>query len=446
MESHTLAIDLDPLIAALAAEPITLPTECQTLNSFQWAGVFESLTNDQRIKLWAFIPTDLQSTVLSVMREDARNQFISVLPQQVIAEAISSATNAEVMGILDVLPKRAAAKLVNKLDPAMQSYLETSLSYTSNEVGRYANANVYTVNEKASVKDLINEIKSTDITNDGGSYFVVNDNFMYIGEVKISDILNSSQKTDVKELVVPNEQVILDRASLLEASDLVRGSNKAALPIVTKTGLFLGQFSIHDALDVFQEHYEEQLAHMGKVSDEDLFAPVAVSARRRAVWLGINLITAFMASFVIGIFDKVLIEVVALAVLMPIVASMGGITGSQTLTLTIRGLATGQLGKGNFKVLRSKELKVAAINGVLWAVLVTVVTMYWFDNPGLSSILALAMVVNMTVASFAGIMIPMILDKLGIDPALAGSVILTTVTDVVGFFVFLGSATLLFIS
>lgn len=164
------------------------------------------------------------------------------------------------------------------------------------------------------------------------------------------------------------------------------------------------------------------------------------------MWLGINLLTAFLASAVIGLFDKVLIEVVALAVLMPIVASMGGITGSQTLTLTIRGLATGQLGKGNFKVLRSKELQVAAINGVVWAVLVAMVVTYWFDNIGLSSILAVALVVNMTVASFAGIMIPIILDKMGIDPALAGSVILTTVTDVVGFFVFLGCATVLFLA
>lgn len=444
MENHTLAINIDTLIAALAVEPITLPEACDGLNSLQWAGVFESLTNEQRLKLWSFIPVALQSTLLSVMREDARNQFVAVMPQTDIAAAISSATNAEVIEILDVLPKKTAAKLVNKLDPQMQVNLETSLSYSTNQVGRYANSNVYTINENVSVKELIDEIKSSEFNNEGASYFVVDDKGIYIGEVKISDILNSSQKTHVRELVVANEQVILDQSNLLEASDLVRSSNKSALPIVTTKGLFLGQFSIHDALDVFQDHYEEQLAHMGKVSDEDLFAPVAVSARRRAVWLGINLITAFVASFVIGIFDKVLLEVVALAVLMPIVASMGGITGSQTLTLTIRGLATGQLGKGNYKVLRSKELKVAALNGVVWALLVTVVTMYWFDNSGLSSILALAMVVNMTIAAFAGIMIPMILDKLGIDPALAGSVILTTVTDVVGFFVFLGGATLVF--
>lgn len=446
METHSLAIELDPLIIALSFDPVVLPQECNSLTSFQWADVLEALPNDLRLKVWPIISSDMHSTILSEMREDARNQFIAVLSQNDIAAVISSATNSEVIGILDVLPKKAAAKLVNKLDPAIQTNVETSLSYTTNQVGRYADANVYTVNETASVRDLIAEVKSSEIKNDGGSYFVVDDKLNYIGEVKINDILNSSQKTHVKEVVLPNEAVILDHTSLLEASDLVRGSNKAALPVVSKEGRFIGQFSIHDALDVFQEHYEEQLAHMGKVSDEDLFAPIGVSARRRAVWLGINLLTAFLASFVIGIFDQVLIEVVALAVLMPIVASMGGITGSQTLTLAIRGLATGQLGKGNFKVLRSKELKVAAINGVVWAILVSVVTMYWFDNPGLSSILALALVVNMTVAAFAGIMIPIILDKMGIDPALAGSVILTTVTDVVGFFVFLGSATLIFLS
>jgi magnesium transporter len=185
---------------------------------------------------------------------------------------------------------------------------------------------------------------------------------------------------------------------------------------------------------------------MGQVSDEDLFAPIFTSARRRALWLGINLITAFLASAVIGIFDKVLIEVVALAVLMPIVASMGGITGSQTLTLTIRGLATGQLNTANYRALRDKELSVAAVNAVVWAVIVAAMTIFWFDNYLLSVILSVAMVVNMLVAALSGIIIPMVLDKNGIDPALAGSVILTTVTDVVGFFVFLGSATIIFMS
>ena len=188
-----------------------------------------------------------------------------------------------------------------------------------------------------------------------------------------------------------------------------------------------------------------QVSHMGRVSDEDLFAPVFTSARRRAVWLGINLVTAFAASIVIGVFDQVVSQVVALAVLMPIVASMGGITGSQTLTLTIRGLATGQLAKSNLRALSNKEVLVAFFNGLLWAIIVAVITSFWFSNPWLSVIIGFSLVLNMLVAAFAGIAIPVFLDRIGIDPALAGSVILTTVTDVVGFFVFLGSASLLLI-
>jgi magnesium transporter len=172
---------------------------------------------------------------------------------------------------------------------------------------------------------------------------------------------------------------------------------------------------------------------------------VFTSSRRRAVWLGINLLTAFAASIVIGIFDEVVAQVVALAVLMPIVASMGGITGSQTLTLTIRGLATGQLATSNLRALGNKEVLVAFFNGLLWALVVSAITSLWFDNPWLSAIIAVALIINMLIAAVAGIMIPVLLDKMGIDPALAGSVILTTVTDVVGFFVFLGSASLLLV-
>ncbi|MDP5040691.1 MAG: magnesium transporter, partial [Paraglaciecola sp.] len=232
---------------------------------------------------------------------------------------------------------------------------------------------------------------------------------------------------------------------LYDAADAVKSSGVSMLPVLSKDGRLIGRFTLKDAIDVFQEYYEAQVSHMGKVSDEDLFAPVFTSSRRRAVWLGINLVTAFAASIVIGVFDAVVAQVVALAVLMPIVASMGGITGSQTLTLTIRGLATGQLASSNLRALGNKEVLVAFFNGLLWATVVCVITSFWFENPWLSAIIAVSLVINMIVAAFAGIAIPVFLDKIGVDPALAGSVILTTVTDVIGFFIFLGSASLLLI-
>ena len=319
------------------------------------------------------------------------------------------------------------------------------MSYKEDQVGRYANQEVYTILESEKVSDVIEELKIVESTMNSSSFIVLTEDAHYLGEVSLHDLLNAKNKEKIAELVQPTDAILNDLTSVMEASNLVKESHKNYLPVLQLDGRFIGTFSVQDALNVFQSYYEAQVAHMGNVSDEDLFSPIVLSSRRRAVWLGINLLTAFMASIVIGIFDKVLVEVVALAVLMPIVASMGGITGSQTLTLTIRGLATKQISKQNLITLRNKEFFVALINSICWAMLVGFVSYYWFSNEVLAGIIAISIIVNMVVASISGVYIPLLLDRLGIDPAIAGSVILTTVTDIVGFFVFLGGATAIFL-
>jgi len=433
-------------VSILAEEKIELPDEVEAYTPSKWALILEGLPNEQRVKLWPLIDQSLEGAILYEMRDDARQQLLSVLTSKELEVAVKSSSDNEVVEILTALPQKLVAKLINKLSPQSQSNVESSLSYDEEQVGRYANSDVYTVKHNTSIEDALDEIRQSDLTDYSGNYIVLDDESHYVGEVSINDLLNAEEKTLVQAIAEKSDGNILDTLSLMEASNIIKSSNRPTLPILTEAGKFVGEFSMGDALSIFQHHYEAQVAHMGKVSDEDLFAPIFTSARRRALWLGINLITAFLASAVIGIFDKVLIEVVALAVLMPIVASMGGITGSQTLTLTIRGLATGQLNTANYRALRNKELSVAAVNSVVWAVIVAAMTIFWFDNYLLSVILSVAMVVNMLVAALSGIIIPMVLDKNGIDPALAGSVILTTVTDVVGFFVFLGSATIIFMS
>ncbi|MBU2916381.1 MAG: magnesium transporter [Psychrosphaera sp.] len=433
-------------VSILAADIIELPDEVENYTPSKWALILEGLTNAQRLKLWPLIDHSLEGAILTAMREDARQQLLSVLTSKELEKAVKSGSNNEVVEILTALPQKLVAKLINKLSPQSQSNIESSLSYDEEQVGRYANSDVYTVSHKTSVEDALDEIRQSDLTDYSGNYIVLDDASNYVGEVSINDLLNAEEESLVEAIAEQSDDNILDTLSLMEASNIIKNSNRHTLPILTESGKFVGEFSMGDALSIFQHHYEAQVAHMGKVSDEDLFSPIFTSARRRALWLGINLLTAFLASAVIGIFDKVLIEVVALAVLMPIVASMGGITGSQTLTLTIRGLATGQLNTANFKALRDKELSVAAVNAVVWAAIVAAMTIFWFDNYLLSLILSVALVVNMLVASLSGILIPIVLDKNGIDPALAGSVILTTVTDVVGFFVFLGSATIIFMN
>jgi magnesium transporter len=226
-------------------------------------------------------------------------------------------------------------------------------------------------------------------------------------------------------------------ALLFQRRDLV------ALPIVDDDNKLMGRIVLDDAIELIRAEAEEPMMHMaGLETDEDLLAPVVTSAKRRLFWLGINLITAFLAAAVIGIFEATLDKLVALAVLMPIVASMGGIAGSQTLTLAIRGLALDQINDANKRWLLLKEIAISVINGVVWAVVVGIIAWLWFHNTGISLILGAAMVINLLVAAVSGLAIPLILDRINLDPALSGSVVLTTVTDVVGFMSFLGLATL----
>ena len=229
----------------------------------------------------------------------------------------------------------------------------------------------------------------------------------------------------------------------MNASLLVQRSGLASLPVVDENNKLLGRLDVTSASELVNEFYERQvMASAGMDEDEDLFSPVAKSAKNRALWLGINLLTAFLASWFIGLFEGTLQQVVALAVLMPVVASMGGIAGSQTLTLIVRGLALGQVTPANLRALMVKELKVGGVNGVIWALVIGVVAYFWFTDAMLGLVICLAILFNIVAAALAGVFVPVILDKLKIDPALSGSVILTTVTDIVGFVAFLGLGTL----
>jgi magnesium transporter len=224
-------------------------------------------------------------------------------------------------------------------------------------------------------------------------------------------------------------------AKLFSERDLI------SAPVVDDNGFLLGRITIDDVVDVIIEDAEEALlAPAGLVVDEDTFAPVRRAVRRRAIWLGINLVTALMAAAVISLFEDTIVKVVALAVLMPVVASMGGIAGTQTLTLVIRGQATGQLGRNNMLWMLNREFVIAALNGMLWATIVALGASYFFDDPKLGLVIAVAMVATILIAAVAGSLLPSLLRRMDIDPAIAGGVVLTTITDVAGFFIFLGLA------
>jgi magnesium transporter len=431
------------ILDRLNENQIAVPIIARDFTFEDWAFVFEGLPKDLRLELWETLNEELKSPILAAMRDDSREQLMSLLSNQNIEDVALASTTEQLVEILDVLPNRVAKGLIKKLSAQESDLIEEAFNYSEDQLGRYVNRDVYTVNKNASVAELLTELKLVALPAYTDSILVADDTDHYLGQVDINQLFARDGNTMVIQIAEFSDKVLAADLELFEASEAVKSSGRSMLPVISKEGRLLGRFSVKDAIDVYQEYYEAQLSHMGRVSDEDLFAPVFTSSRRRAVWLGINLLTAFAASIVIGIFDEVVAQVVALAVLMPIVASMGGITGSQTLTLTIRGLATGQLATSNLRALGNKEVLVAFFNGLLWALVVAAITSLWFDNPWLSAIIAVALVINMLIAAISGIAIPVLLNKMGIDPALAGSVILTTVTDVVGFFVFLGSASLL---
>lgn len=433
------------LLDRLKEDQVAVPLIARDFTAEDWAFVFEGLPKDLRFELWQTLSEDKKSPILAAMRDDSREQLMSLLSNQNIEDLALASTTEHLVEILDALPNRVAKGLIKKLNAQESGLIEEALNYSDEQLGRYVNHDVYTVNKSVTVGELLDALKIETLPPYTDSILVVDDTDHYLGQLDINQLFNSDADAQLIQVAEFSDRVLAADLDLFDASEAVKSSGRSMLPVITKEGRLLGRFSVKDAIDVYQEYYEAQLSHMGRVSDEDLFAPVFTSARRRAVWLGINLLTAFAASIVIGIFDEVVAQVVALAVLMPIVASMGGITGSQTLTLTIRGLATGQLATSNLRALGNKEVLVAFFNGMLWALVVSAITSLWFDNPWLSAIIAVALVINMLIAAISGIVIPVLLDKMGIDPALAGSVILTTVTDVVGFFVFLGAASLLLV-
>mgnify|MGYP001822193954 FL=1 len=282
-----------------------------------------------------------------------------------------------------------------------------------------------------------------DVPETTDTLFVVNRNDIYQGILRLSTLLTNDPELFVAGVMDREVQAIPADMADDEVARLFEDRDLLSAPVVDTEGRLLGRITIDDVVDVIREDAEHSLLSMAGLDEEDdTFAPVFTSARRRAVWLGINLFTAFLASWVIGLFQATLQQVVALAVLMPIVASMGGIAGSQTLIIVIRGLALGQVGSSNARWLMTKELAVSALNGIVWALVVALLATLWFRDINIGLIIAFALIINLVCAAIAGFSIPFTLSRMNIDPAHAGTVILTTITDVVGFMVFLGLGTI----
>jgi len=334
--------------------------------------------------------------------------------------------------------------LLLTLDHKHRDHLKRVLSYPEDSAGGLMNIDIITVRDDVNVRTVIRYLRLLrKMPNDTDKVFVVDRSYKYLGSIHISTLLTNEAEQNINPLINKTLKPIPAGMPEKEVAHLFEQRNLISAPVVDENNQLIGRITIDDVVDVIRDEAEHSVMSMaGLDEEEDVFAPVMQSSKRRSVWLGVNLITVFIAVFFIGLFEATLQEKIALAILMPVVASMGGIAGTQTLILVTRGIATGRVTTSNLKVLMNKEVAIGFLNGIVWSVVIALATYFWFEDVMLSLVIALAIVVNLIFAAFSGAFLPSLLIKFKIDPALAGGVILTTITDVIGFVAFLGLASL----
>ncbi|MFL0807661.1 MAG: magnesium transporter [Oceanobacter sp.] len=411
------------------------------------AHLLESSPPKSRAVIWGLVDKDLEGEIIQHLSDELQVQFLADMSAREVVDATSDLDVDDIADILQQLPEQVTQEVLSSMDQQDRDRVEVVLSYPEDSAGGLMDTDTITIRADITLDVVLRYLRRhTSLPDMTDNLLVVNRQNEFVGQVPINKLLVSDPSQTVREVMVTGGTIILATQHETDIADLFERHDLVSAPVVDEHGMLLGRITIDDVVDVIRETADHSLMSMAGLDDEeDTFAPALITAKRRAVWLGINLITAFVASAVIGLFDQTIEKVVALAVLMPIVASMGGIAGSQVLTLVIRGQAVGLLGQNNFRWLFNRELAVAAMNGVLWAAVIALITWLWFGDQGLAAIMATAIIINLLVAAVTGAILPMILKAKGIDPALAGGVILTTVTDVVGFMSFLGLATLFYL-
>ncbi len=425
---------------------LTLATRMlNALRPAEIAHLLESLPLTQRKVVWELLDEHAAGEVLLEVTEDVRD---SLLQEMDLADIVAATEGLEIDDLADLvkeLPRHITWEVIDSLDHQNRERLEAVLPYPEDSAGGLMNLDTVTVRAEVSLDVVMRYLRrlGDKVPKDTDKLFVVNRDGFYLGALSLSRVLTHDPDESVAEVMSLDIQPIPADWGEREVANRFEQHDLLSAPVVDEQGRLLGRITIDDVVDVIREEGEHQfMGRAGLSEDEDMFAPVLISAQRRALWLGINLLTAFLASWVIRQFESTIDQIVALAVLMPIVASMGGIAGTQTLTLAIRGIALGQLSANNSRWLVIKELAVGGINSIIWAVVVGVIAGIWFQDTHIALLIAAAITINLIFAALAGAALPLLLQKLGIDPALAGGVLLTTVTDVVGFLAFLGLATL----
>jgi magnesium transporter len=410
------------------------------LHPAEIADLLESLPPSERAIVWDLVNDDDEGDVLLELNDEVRSGIIDEMNAADLVAATEGMDLDDLADFVADLPEAVTQQVIRSLSDQDKERLQDVLAYPEDSAGGLMNPNTISVRPDVNLEVVLRYLRILgDIPDKTDAVFVVDRHGRYLGALYMSRLVTRDPGDTVISVMDASVYPIPCESPADEVAREFSNRDLVSAPVVDAQGRLIGQITIDDVVDVIEDQAEHAVLSMAGLDEEDdMFAPVVASARRRAVWLGVNLATAFLAAAVVGQFEDTLEQVVILAVLMPVVASMGGIAGSQTLTLMIRGLALGRVEQSNTRWLMAKETAVGLLNGLAWAVVVGLVTVAFFSTWEVGLIISAAITLNLVVAAVAGITIPLILRRLRIDPALAGSVVLTTVTDVVGFVTFLG--------
>ena len=437
---------LGKLISDLERDQIaSIQQTLTSLHPSEIARLLESLTPGKRKIIWQLVDQDDEGDVLKELVEDVRQNLIGEMDATELIAATQDMELDDLADLLVDLPETVTEQVITTLDQQDQIRLESVMSYDEDTAGGLTNPGIISVRRGITIEVLIRYLKRLNKLPEHTNYiYIVNRNDEYLGAVKLVDLFLEDKNNPIETIMDEAVKATLADEDVKQVAMDFQNLDLISMPVIDEKNRLLGQITVDDVVDVIQDQVNSEIFNMAGLDDEDdIFAPVILSTKRRAVWLGVNLITAFVVAGAIGLFQEILQQIVILAVLMPIVASMGGVAGNQTLILVIRGIAMGKIQRSNARKLLIKESSVALLNGFTWSIVVSVLAVVLFQTTWeIGLIVGAAMLLNIFASAIAGVSIPFLLKKMGIDPALAGGVLMITLTDVLGFVTFLGLATL----
>ncbi len=429
-----------------AEKSIGIQNKLSSLSPFEIARLLEAMEPRNRNILWRMVEKEDEGEVLKELVEDVRQTLIDQMDTNQIIAATQDLELDDLADILNDLPDQITDEVIRALDRQDQIRLESVMSYDEDSAGGLTNPNILSIRRGLNIKSLIRYLRSLEKLPENTNYiYVINRNNEYIGSVRLVDLFTEDTEIPIEQIMDSQVGPISASSSAEQVISTFQNLDLISLPVVDDENKLLGEITVDDVVDAIQDQANSEIFNMAGLDDEDdIFAPIFVSSRRRAVWLGANLLTAFVVASAVSLFQSTIDQIVILAVLMPIVASMGGVAGNQTLILVIRGIAMGRIQASNAVRLLSKEMMVALVNGTFWAIIVSVFAVLLFQTTWeIGIIVGISMLLNIFASAIAGVTIPFLLKKIGIDPALASGVMMTTLTDVLGFVTFLGLATLI---